>query len=364
MQNYAGLKRPIRLDPTGLVNTLLRKGTPSRVFHMELFQDAEIRNAIAQRFGLADGLDRSDPHYDKKLLIAVQRFCGFDYVRVALDDVSWPLHKATIDDVAGLERSGGRTYQDEHTGPIMKAEDMERYPWPNLSSPSVTRSLEWYQKNLPEDMCIVCGSASHFCELLTWLMGYETFCFALYDQRDLVRDLADRLLAIYVRITELYLGFDRLKIIFASDDMGFRSGLLFSREDMIELVLKPHARICAMSHAAGRPYLLHTCGNMAAIMDYLIDEVRMDAKHSFEDTIEDVRDVKKTYGRRTGIIGGIDVDFLCRSGEKEIRKRVRDTLDVCQPGGGYCLGTGNSVTNYIPLESYLAMVDEGRLYGA
>jgi uroporphyrinogen decarboxylase len=32
------------------------------------------------------------------------------------------------------------------------------------------------------------------------------------------------------------------------------------------------------------------------------------------------------------------------------------------PGGGYCLGTGNSVANYIPLENYLAMVDEGRLY--
>ena len=33
-------------------------------------------------------------------------------------------------------------------------------------------------------------------------------------------------------------------------------------------------------------------------------------------------------------------------------------------GGGYCLGTGNSVTNYIPLDHYLAMVDEGMLYGA
>ncbi len=32
------------------------------------------------------------------------------------------------------------------------------------------------------------------------------------------------------------------------------------------------------------------------------------------------------------------------------------------PGGGYCLGTGNSVANYIPLDNYLAMVDEGRRY--
>ncbi len=32
------------------------------------------------------------------------------------------------------------------------------------------------------------------------------------------------------------------------------------------------------------------------------------------------------------------------------------------PGGGYCLGTGNSVANYIPLENYLTMLDEGRRF--
>jgi uroporphyrinogen decarboxylase len=47
-----------------------------------------------------------------------------------------------------------------------------------------------------------------------------------------------------------------------------------------------------------------------------------------------------------------------------VRKRVRDTLDACMPGGGYCLGTGNSVANYIPVENYLAMLDEGRRYMA
>ncbi len=43
-------------------------------------------------------------------------------------------------------------------------------------------------------------------------------------------------------------------------------------------------------------------------------------------------------------------------------RRVRETLDVCLPGGGYCLGTGNSVTNYIRVRNYLAMLDEGRRY--
>jgi uroporphyrinogen decarboxylase len=97
-------------------------------------------------------------------------------------------------------------------------------------------------------------------------------------------------------------------------------------------------------------------------MEALIEEVGIDARHSFEDAILPVTEAYEKYGHRIAILGGIDVDFLCRSKEEDIRKRVRDTLDVCMQGSGYCLGTGNTVTNYIPLESYLVMLDEGRKY--
>ncbi len=48
--------------------------------------------------------------------------------------------------------------------------------------------------------------------------------------------------------------------------------------------------------------------------------------------------------------------------EQEIRSRVRQTLDECMTGGGYCLGSGNSIANYIPVDNYLVMLDEGRRY--
>jgi uroporphyrinogen decarboxylase len=40
--------------------------------------------------------------------------------------------------------------------------------------------------------------------------------------------------------------------------------------------------------------------------------------------------------------------------------RTRQILEACALGGGYVLGTSNSVANYIPLRNYLAMVDEGQ----
>jgi uroporphyrinogen decarboxylase len=214
-------------------------------------------------------------------------------------------------------------------------------------------------------MCIIAsGGFAHFAEYINWLMGYETLCYALFDQRDLVEAIANRLIDIYRAVVARMLEFDRVKIVWGSDDMGFRSSTLISPNDLREFVLPGHKLMAEMSHAAGRPYLLHSCGNLREIMEDLIEDVGIDAKHSFEDTIEDVTQVKAEYGERIALLGGIDVDFLCRATEEQVRARVRHTLDTCMPGGGYCLGTGNSVANYIPLDNYLAMVDEGRRYSA
>jgi uroporphyrinogen decarboxylase len=359
MQKFSALEsRTHKPDWEGLVDNILRKGTPDRVYHMELFQDQEIQDAIAKQFNLTAGLSPDDPHFDKMKYIAVQRFCGFEYVRVRMGAGNWPLRHLIAQDTAELAHADGRGFIEEHRGPITNWEEFEKYPWPD---PSIPQELEWYQKNLPEDMCII-ASGSHFAEYLTWLMGYETFCYALYDQPDLVEAIVAKLTKIFRVDLERVLQFDRVRIIWGSDDMGFRNGLLMSADDMRRLVLPGHKLMAEMSHAAGRPYLLHSCGKLDDIYDDLIDDVKIDAKHSFEDTIEDVRERKATIGRRIALLGGIAVDFLCRSDEKAIRRRVRETLDVCLPGGGYCLGTGNSVANYIPLENYLAMVDEGMKY--
>jgi uroporphyrinogen decarboxylase len=99
-------------------------------------------------------------------------------------------------------------------------------------------------------------------------------------------------------------------------------------------------------------------------MDDLIDDVKIDAKHSFEDKILPVTEAKRRYGDRIAILGGVDMNFLCTANPEAIRRYVRKVIEICAPGGGYALGTGNSVANYIPFENYLAMLDEGRRIGA
>jgi uroporphyrinogen decarboxylase len=359
---FTAFSKPVTPNWEGLRRCILRQGAPDRVYNIELFLDPEMQEAVAERFGLWQGLDPADPFYMHQRQIEIQAFLGYDYVRWSLERQEWSLNYDRARDTAPLERGSGRQFINMHRGPITTWEEFEAYPWPDPEKAS-TASLEWFEEHLPETMCVMgSGGFAHFAEHLTWLMGYETCCMALMEQRDLVEAIAKRLTDYYVIFMKRLLQFDRVKITWGSDDMGFRSGPLLSPADLRAFVLSGHTIMARMSHDAGRPYLLHSCGNLALIMEDLIEEVKIDGKHSFEDTIETVTDAKRKYGDRIALLGGIDVDFLCRSDEAAVRKRVRETLEVCMPGGGYCLGTGNSVANYIPIDHYLVMLDEGRRF--
>ena len=348
-------------DWEALVSCIRREGTPKRVHYIELFLDREVQDEVCRVYRLLDDLDQDDDAFEYRRQVRIQRFLGYDYVRCGMEGLNMPFRGAIIDDTADLQRANGRAYMDEHRGPITTWDEFHAYPWPDVDD-ATTQGLEWYEENLPDDMCVIAsGGFAHFCEHLTWLFGYESLCYALFDQRDLVKAIADKLYVMFEKALERMLQFSRVQVVWGSDDMGFRSGTLIRPDDLRTFVFPGHRRMAEMSHASGKPYLLHACGNLAEVMDDLIDDVGIDAKHSFEDTIEDVRDLKVNgYGQRTALLGGIDVDFMCRASEDQIRERVRETLDVCMPGGGYCLGSGNSVANYIPFRHYMAMMEEGR----
>jgi len=98
----------------GLVDCIMRRGTPERVHHIELFLDGEVQRAIAERYGVFEHLDPNDPDYALRAQFTLQRFWGYDYVRCGLDDFDTPLSRMAIEDTAGLARDGGREYMEEH----------------------------------------------------------------------------------------------------------------------------------------------------------------------------------------------------------------------------------------------------------
>ena len=91
-------------------------------------------------------------------------------------------------------------------------------------------------------------------------------------------------------------------------------------------------------------------------MEVLITDLNYDGKHSFEDNILRVEDSYDRWKGRIAILGGMDVNFVIEASEEDIKRRSRNMIEKSLDCGGYALGTGNSVPEYIPVEKYLAMI--------
>ena len=71
---------------------------------------------------------------------------GFDYVHVGLVAMGVDLHRCCAADTAALPRKNGRSYQDEHTGPIMSWDDFEKFQWPDPNA-TVTFASAVFDRN-------------------------------------------------------------------------------------------------------------------------------------------------------------------------------------------------------------------------
>jgi uroporphyrinogen decarboxylase len=80
---------------------------------------------------------------------------------------------------------------------------------------------------------------------------------------------------------------------------------------MRRLVIPWHREIAKAIHLAGKPAILHSCGQLEHVMDDIIDDIKYDGKHSYEDKILPVEQAYEKWGNRIAILGGIDLDFVC-----------------------------------------------------
>lgn len=348
-------------DFSRLRKTLLREEVPERVPFYELFADWEIVVAVTNE---TDNI--VDPRYQREVEAIEDRsirfyyMLGYDYVPAGAG-INLPRHNVlSAPDTAELSR-GQRTWVDEHHGTIETMEDFERYPWPSPREIDLS-NIERIGGSLPDGMMVI-GSTSGVLENVTWLMGYEVLSLALYDDPDLVEAMFERVGRLLLAAHEAMADMDCVGALVLGDDMGFKTATMISPDHLRRYVFPWQRKIVEAAHRRGKPLILHSCGNLDEVMEDLIEYVGIDAKHSFEDEIMPVTDFKRIYGDRIAVLGGVDVGFLCRATTEEVRRYVRDVLEICAPDGGYCLGTGNSVANYIKVENYLTMLDEGLRWG-
>ncbi len=282
---------------------------------------------------------------------------GYDYLFLNVYP-PWQSSVLVGEDTALLQQAGGRAWADEAQGPISSWQDLESFEWGGLGDVDFW-PVEYASQILPEGMALILCTRGVM-DWLMKLMGLEALCYALADDPDLVSAIAERVGKHTLELVHRLTGMRRVGAITIEDDMGFKTGTLISPSALRRYVLPWTKQFVDATHAQGLPFILHACGNLERVMDDLLDEVGIDAKHSFEDTIMPMAEVKARYGQRICILGGLDMHLLASGSPEEVRVATSQAIQDCAPGGAFALGSGNTIANYVPLENYFAMLDEAR----
>ncbi len=355
--NVKTLRVPIanpRPDARTFIETVMGTRAPGRVPMVEyIIDDAVMRPIVSELMGRT-WVDYTDGR-EQYLLNFIDFWyrMGYDAVRY---EVSLPFAESKL-----AAKDTGRSLKDrewanEHVGSIMSWEDFERYPWPKIEAFDFS-DFEFIDSHLPDGMGLITCHGGGVFEHLSWIMSLEGLCTALMETPDLVKATADRLGELMVGFYAHLLDLRHVVAVFPGDDLGFRTSTLISPKDLRKYVLPWHRRFAEMAHSRGLPYFLHSCGNIMSILGDLIDDVRIDGKHSFEDAIIPAPDFQERVAGRIAVLGGVDLNVLSGKTPEEVRRRTRSLIEACGPRGRFAIGSGNSVPSYVPVENYLAMAD-------
>lgn len=325
---------------------VIRREIPDRPVLFEYFMNGDL-------FSYLTGMDyASATERDEQVKIVIEAFinAGYDYVTVPARYFSdLKFQTATHDIKATTSQNEGFVITNRAT--------FEAYPWPNPEKGDFAL-FDRLQSYLKPGIKFIVPGPGGLLENVINLTGFENLCFMFFEDEELVKDIFDsvgsRLLRFYQKCSQI----EQVGALIANDDWGFKTQTMFDPDILRKYVFPWHKKIVEAIHHESKPAILHSCGNLAAIMDDIIDELKYDAKHSFEDAILPVEQAYEKWGDRISILGGIDIDFLVRRNPHEIAKRAKALLaqTSCK---GYALGSGNSIPVYIPKENYMAMVQSG-----
>ena len=282
----------------------------------------------------------------------MERYCGF-FFELGFDTVSFERC------ITGILPGAGALYSHA-PGSIHNMEDFLRYPWDDIPDMFFEAYLKHYksmERVIPDGMKVIGGVGNGVFECVEDLVGYTNLCYIRYDDPELYGMLFDRIGKIMNAIWERLLSrfSDMICVGRFGDDLGFKSTTLIPAEDIREHVVPAYKKTIETIHSFGKQFVLHSCGNTFEIMDDLIDDAKINGKHSNEDAIASFETWAKRYGERIANFGGVDCDILSRETPDNIKIITTEIYNRVKPYGGIALGTGNSVPVYISQDNYLAM---------
>ena len=295
---------------------------------------------------------------------------GYDYVPIELSLRHHPEHQRGPATQIAREnlfldytrRSGSGGWLEKVKGIIADTDDAIHFPWPTAQEVDYS-PLERIETLLPADVKVIAQPGRMF-QAVWALMGFEQFCISLYTNYALVQRMFEKCCSLQLEVVRRALEYDCVGAVWVGDDLAFSGGLMIERKLFEKLLFPWLSRMGSLCRERNTPFLFHSDGDIREILDDLV-EAGVDAVHPIEPKVMDIRETKDALTGRLAVIGNIDIDFpLTRGAPEDVRRHVRQTIASVAPGGGFCIGSANSIPSYIPFENYMALRDESLVSGA
>ncbi len=319
---------------------VLRREKPSRPTLFEFFLNGPLYERLSGMQNLTWGTVE-----ERIMVMKANQKAGYDYTVMQGAAFGFPAKQVL--------QQKSRSMND--TAIIVDRESFEAYQWPDPENCDYS-NVGKVAKELPDGMKIIIWGPGGILENVMQLCGYENLCMMMVDDPDLVQEIFNAVGTRFIKYYQASVNLDGVGAAISNDDWGFNTQTMLAPEDMRKYVMPWHKKIVDTIHSAGIPAILHSCGNLKLVMDDIIDDLGYQGKHSYEDNILPVEQAYELWGSRIAILGGIDLDFICRSTPDEVYKRSKAMLEQTADRGGYALGTGNSVPAYVPDDNYFAMI--------
>ncbi len=284
--------------------------------------------------------------------IKLQPIADFNPGKLFLQDNE----NSKIDDDGAVSRN----WATEGKGVITGLDDFENYIFPKKEDFGYS-NFEKVRELLPEGMGVI-GQYGDIFTMVWELMGFEQFSYALFDNPELLDALFDKIGNLVLSMFEYFAESDAVDVIWYSDDIAYISGLMTSPTILRKYFFPWLKKIGDMAKSSNKPLIYHTDGLLFDVMDDIID-CGVDALHPIEPQAMAIAEVKQRYGDRLSLIGHVDVDLLARGSTEQVREQVRKNIEEAAYNGGYCVGSGNSIPDYVKYENYIAMLEAAQEFG-